>query len=383
MPDEENSTPNNPFEVAHDEPSEGLIESDKKTPPQKADATEEEKFLRELEKAEKSEGDEDEGFFWLFRRIFIGLLKGIALIAVIGFIIWLVWGRTSNISLPSFDTETSQEETQTDELPQEESTLSDAKEAETKKPFWSNWFGGDNDEIENIPVSPDVPTQNNNNNNNNNNNIQKPHKVIDLRNPKKIITEPVPSPNQPSPSTQKNPNFAPVEFQDFRSIVIDAENVAGAKYQAGHEAISRSMQWLRRTKQFSEVGVTQVIQYSDPEQRGSKISEKLREGEKLLAEIPQLQAELQQEINYWNQKNAENSAQSSALNQRYKEQLQVLAVEAISETTNSLSISRQKGAESQTYLSVYSSLLKNIGNFERLLRQKNIPVYRPSGTPTQ
>ena len=182
--------------------------------------------------------------------------------------------------------------------------------------------------------------------------------------------------------TNTDPDRVPVSLSDLSLIVGDAEFIAFQEYKAGDDLMEQTMAWLRQTRQFSEVGVNQVVQYADPIERGIKIEEKIQEGDRLLEGAKFLKIALSKEVNFWTQKNNQDTETSKKLNTEYKSILQKIEVTNLNPKLQELTQARRQIAESQTYLGAYSSLLKNVGNFERLLRSKVIPVYRPN-TSTQ
>lgn len=363
MSDEKPLSPQeNPFEASSPEaetvptPKEDSAESEgsESTPD-----IDEQAFLAELEEADKEDpGDEEGGFFWVFRRIFIEILKVVIILSLIGFVIWLIWGGTKQFGAPKSEKEKPAVTKEVSEV--KEDPVAEKKEAKEgeKKSIFRNPFGGDKEKPEKETPKDEpstVPT--------------------DTKSP---IDESKAEESTATSTPEDAPDRVPVSLEDFYVVVGDAEFLAFQEYRAGNDLVEQTMGWLRQTRQFSEIGVKEVVQYADPAERGGKIEEKITEGDRLLAQARQLRPALQREIAFWTNKNNQDNAQTKQINDEYKAILQKIEVTKLNEKLEELTQARRQIAESQTYLSAFTSLLKNVDNFERLLKSKVIPVYRPS-----
>ena len=160
-------------------------------------------------------------------------------------------------------------------------------------------------------------------------------------------------------------------------MVQTSEKLAIQQYKSSEDLVGQTIMWLQDTKRFSELSASQIISQNSANDRVEKLSQKLEEGDRLLSNAKSLRISLQKEINFWSLRLEQNKFQETASKKNYQDSLSKLDALNTAQRTINLAKARNDIADSQTYLSLYSSLLKNLDNFERLLRSKSLPVYTP------
>ena len=186
-----------------------------------------------------------------------------------------------------------------------------------------------------------------------------------------------PRPEVTSPVTTPPPAAEPNITND-----LDLENLA---YQLADSNtpletdsnIGRTTTWLRQVKVIGDIS-TDILRQTDPANRASRIEATIREAESLLNQSPLLQRDLSEEFNAFfslgqrqNDQIIEIDQQiAEALNRFDGSQVETLLMEKIKV--------QQSASGNLAQAKVRQTLLQNVQNFDRLLRQKSIPLLQPT-----
>lgn len=140
--------------------------------------------------------------------------------------------------------------------------------------------------------------------------------------------------------------------------------------------LSESVLWLRKAKSLGEISPL-ILRIQSPSLRAKKIEETLVEAEKLLIESVLLQKKLQQDLVEFEKINKEKNAKIVTLSSQISQEIQELEPQNLNDLLWKKIITQKESVESATQGSIRNSLLKNIQNFDRLLRSKSLPMFNP------
>ena len=270
--------------------------------------------------------EEDGDFFWVIQRISWGIIKTLMVLAIIGALVWLIWGG----SIPSGDNnppETLIVEPNPVELP------------ESSDGGIGNWFSGL------------FRTEN-----------------TQEKEPKETPTPIVSPPKQTQTRTAENN----LNIEDLAYQLADQNiNISTGS------TIETASSWLKQVKIVGDIS-TDILRASNPNVRADRIEQTIRSAEDLLNQSPQLQRRLSEEFDFFLQRGESSNqnivnideAISQALLQFQGAQVETLLNEKITQ--------QQAASANLAQAKVRQTLLKNVQNFDRLLRQKSIPLLQPT-----
>ncbi len=267
--------------------------------------------------------EEDGDPFWVLQRVFWGILKTGALLAILLFLIWLVWRPTSFLGgdEPVFEFEV-------DPLTEVEVETETEEES-----WWKRLFSGDESEepLEQEPATPIDPV---------------------------------------SPTTE-NPNL---EATDPTQIAYELET---ARVLLVRGIIPESVQWLREAKTVGDISM-QMLRQGSPQARSKQVEEILAAADELFVESVNLQTQLQAEIEYFvTEGNAANN-RTAELEAQIALSLQALDPVPIEDLVAEKIASQQNASFFMSNAKIRDTLNRNIQTFDQLLRQQSIPLLNPA-----
>ncbi|NCP66830.1 hypothetical protein GW756_00800 [bacterium] len=265
--------------------------------------------------------EEDGDPFWVIQRVFWGILKTGALLALLLFLIWLVWRPSSflgNGNEPEFEFEPEQvEEVQ---VPEENRNA----------PWWKRLFGGGDE-----------------------------------------TPEPEFTPENPENPAPQNPNL---ESTDPTQIAYELET---ARVLLVRGIIPQSVQWLRQAKTVGEISM-QVLRQGSPQARSRQIEEILAAADDLFVQSANLQIQLQAERDYFLTEGNAANARTAELEQQIAYALQVLDPVPVEALVAEKIASQQNASFFMSNAKIRDTLNRNIQTFDQLLRQRSIPLLNPA-----
>lgn len=298
--------------------------------PKKPDPKETEKEIREriasqVEIPKEIMGEEDDGLlveeegdvFWILQGVVWGILKTVIFVGILGFLVWIIWG--SNVSINLF----SRDDTDAPPTIERPPRVPREKEPEERPPEKEEPKLGD------APIIDEVPA----------------------------IT---------GGDGQAILQAVQLGYQ------LEASRLAG---EGG--SVSRTINWLSQSRVVGDTFVAEYMATRNPERRAQQLEIVFEEVDDLLAEAAVLRATLTQEIETYTagsqaaQENAQvlQNALYASIQKFHGAQAEELLPEVIE--------AQQEYAAEQEELMLRQSLLKNLNNFERLLRLRVVPIALP------
>jgi hypothetical protein len=141
--------------------------------------------------------------------------------------------------------------------------------------------------------------------------------------------------------------------------------------------LTQSIQWLKKTKILGQVD-PEILRLQAPALRAQKIESVLREADALLAESQVLQKKLAAELQTLKKQMDFQTQIVETQTQSLSEKIQNFETEDIQETLQKKIEARKSQAQYAEEGAIREKLLKNIQNFDRLIRQKWIPLVSPT-----
>ena len=258
--------------------------------------------------------EEDGDFFWVIQRIAWGIIKTLFALGIIGVLIWVIWG----INLP---------------------------------------FGSDNSE-QRVEIS-EQKTAN-----------------------KKKKEEPVKKPKE-KPKTKTEPEtLVPAIIE---SDIVNDLNLERFAYQLAASninletgsTIARTTRWLKQVKVVGDIS-TDILRQTDPANRASRIEATIREAEGLLNESPILQRDISEEFNFFFNLGQQQNEEITTIDQQISQALNQFDGPRVEALLSEKIQVQQSASGNLAQAKVRQTLLQNVQNFDRLLRQKSIPLLRPT-----
>ena len=273
---------------------------------------------------------EDDGdFFWVIQRVAWGTIKSLMVIVVLGLLVWLIWGG----SIPFIGGG--------DKEPKEEPIkIEIQKEPASDEPgFFGRLFSKSKEDAEKVVeiVKEKVPE----------------------------INEVIPPSNEPTVRNSLN-----IESLAF-SLANDNVNFTSGT------TITETTSWLRQVKIVGDIS-TQLIRQTDPSIRADRIEETIRAAEDLLNQSSGLQRKLSQELNFFGQRGAQANEAIGALDKQISQSLGQFEGKKVEDLLDQKIEAQKRASENLAEAKVRQTLLKNVQNFDRLLRQKSIPLLQPT-----
>jgi len=241
--------------------------------------------------------EEDGDFFWVIQRIAWGIIKTLFILALVGALVWLVWGS----SIPFFNNNTSET-------------------------------------------------------------------VVSVVEPAPIPVPEVVTPTIPTGATVPDNNLY---IEDLAYALADQNSPQGSS------TISQTTDWLKQVQIIGNISA-EVLRLNNPNTRAQKIEETIRASEALLNESPQIQRNLSEEFNFYFQKGDTANQSIADIDAQLQQALKNFDGPQL-ESLIATKVSQQQTASANlTEAKVRQTLLKNVQNFDRLLRQKSIPLLSPT-----
>lgn len=273
--------------------------------------------------------EEDGDPFWVIQRVFWGLLKSVGLLALLVFLIWLVWRPSSFFSgnnEPEFSVEPTPIETPV-EVPEEKTP--------DREGWFQRWFGRIEDtkeETQNPVVTPEP------------------------------VTPVVPTPN------------VNVETTDPVEIAYELET---ARVLLVRGIIPESVQWLREAKTIGDISM-QMLRAGSPQTRTLQVEEIIAAADGLFVRSINLQTQLQVERDYFLEEGNKANANTAQLEADIAAALSALDPVPVETLVADKIASQQNASFFMSNAKIRDTLLRNIQTFDRLLRQKSIPLLNPA-----
>lgn len=170
----------------------------------------------------------------------------------------------------------------------------------------------------------------------------------------------------------------PVVYRDPVAVVRRSFRLESVRQQNIQESdiFAQSVRWLRFAKNIGEIS-PQILRIQDPSQRAKKIESVLRQSERILSIGEDLKQTLRTLL-YTEQQNIDAYQQKSTeLDQRIFEKISTYTEHDLRALVLAKIAADQKAIQAQVLYQYYESFYKNIENYQRLIRQKQIPLISP------
>lgn len=272
--------------------------------------------------------EEDGDPFWVIQRVFWGILKTGALLALLLFLIWSVWRPTSFVGekmKPDFEFEP-------DPIVKVEKP-----EDEKAESWWKRLFSGEDEGAE--PVAKEVEVE------------IPPVEVVPT-----LGTEVI--------SDSKNPVDIAYELETARVLLVRG-------------LIPESVQWLREAKTIGDISM-QMLRDGTPQRRSAQVEEIIAASDELFIQSVNLRTQLQTEITYFAGEGQKANDQTLLLEQQIATELQRLNPVPIETLVAQKIDSQQDASYFMSNAKIRDTLLRNIQSFDQLLRQRSIPLLNPA-----
>lgn len=141
--------------------------------------------------------------------------------------------------------------------------------------------------------------------------------------------------------------------------------------------ITRATQWLKDVKRVGDISTT-LLRLSSPSVRSDRIEATILEAEALLNQSSELQRQLSEELNYFFNLGQTANTNIVALDNQIAVNLSQFNGAEVEKILAQKIGEQQVAATSLSQAKVRQTLLQNVQNFDRLLRQKSIPLLQPT-----
>ena len=273
--------------------------------------------------------EEDGDFFWVIQRISWGIIKTLMVLAIIATLGWLIWGG----SIPLGDKAPEQlviEPTPVENLEKKEGTI-------------TKWIKS-------------VFTDN-----------QTPKTEIPA---KEIPPKTVPTNNQISAQSVAPQNNLNIEALAYQLANQNINTSTGS-------TIAVASNWLKQVKIVGDIS-TDILRASNPNIRADRIEQTIRSAEGLLNQSPQLQRRLSEEFDFFLQRGELSNQNIVNLDEQISQALLQFDGNQVEKLLSQKIQQQQNASANLAQAKVRQTLLKNVQNFDRLLRQKSIPLLQPT-----
>ncbi len=278
--------------------------------------------------------EEDGDFFWVIQRISWGIIKTLFVLAIISVLIWLVWGgklpfvgNDDNVVTPPAL------------KPVIEAPVQNTNEEE-KSGWFSGLFGG--------------------------------KKEASTVNKPKVTPAPTP------------PAVTPAQISQTPTIT-NRLNLESLAYQLASQNVDRQANstieyaalWLRDVKSVGDVS-SELLRTSNPLYRAQRIEDTILQAENLLNQSSGLQRQLSEELNIFLNRGQGANEKVGEIDTKISQALAQFEGREVESLLNQKVEQQQIAAENLSRAKVRQTLLQNVQNFDRLLRQKSIPLLQPT-----
>jgi len=141
--------------------------------------------------------------------------------------------------------------------------------------------------------------------------------------------------------------------------------------------ITDSTSWLRQVKIIGDVS-TDLLRTANPTTRADQIEATIRASEDLLNQSPRLQRRISEEFNFFIQRGETANQEVMALDTQISQSLGTFDGAQVEALLSAKISAQQNAANNLAQAKVLQTLLRNVQNFDRLLRQKSIPLLQPT-----
>lgn len=262
--------------------------------------------------------EEDGDPFWVIQRVFWGILKTGALLALLLFLIWLVWRPSSFLGKedPEFVFE-----------PEPIETVETVRD-EGNRSWWQRLFGREDESI--LPIL-----------------------------------------NGETSPPKENPNL---EATDPTQIAYELET---ARVLLVRGIIPESVQWLREAKTIGDISM-QMLRQGSPQMRSRQVEEIIAASDHLFVQSLNLQVQLQVEMSYFLAEGNAANERTAQLEQKIAFALQALDPVPVEALVAEKIASQQNASFFMSNAKIRDTLNRNIQTFDRMLRQSSIPLLNPA-----
>lgn len=163
---------------------------------------------------------------------------------------------------------------------------------------------------------------------------------------------------------------------DAISMIETAYRLDERQIVASSSILSESILWLKKAKTLGEIS-PKVLRIESPRIRAKKIEEVLIEADTILKESVQLKKVLQNQNRALLQKKQVLEAQVKDLDEKIFGKISRFDTRGLEELLDTKIKKQKKLVEYSEKGKIRETLIKNIGSFENLLKQKWIPLIRP------
>lgn len=273
--------------------------------------------------------EEDGNPFWVIQRLFWGILKTAGLLAMLLFLVWLIWRPSSFLSTtvgPEFSFEPNPVVTPV------------VDETEKKDSWWNGWFGKGAE-------TPSVPAETGTS-----------------------ATTPVVKVPKGVPNLSDNASTDPVDI---------AYELETARVLLVRGIIPDSVQWLREAKTIGDISM-QMLRQESPQNRSVQVEKILAAADDLFVRSVNLRTQLQNELDYFVEEGNKANAHTAELEQDIAAALTALDPVPVESLVAEKITSQQNASFFMSNAKIRDTLLQNIQTFDRLLRQQSIPLLNPA-----
>lgn len=167
--------------------------------------------------------------------------------------------------------------------------------------------------------------------------------------------------------------------------IVNTLSVEGLAYELANQnvlvdtstTITRTTQWLKDVKRVGDISST-LLRISSPAVRSDRIEATILEAEALLNQSSNLQRQLSEEFNYFFNLGQTANTNIVILDNQIAAELSQFNGTKVEQVLEKKISEQQVAAAALSQAKVRQTLLQNVQNFDRLLRQKSIPLLQPT-----
>lgn len=195
--------------------------------------------------------------------------------------------------------------------------------------------------------------------------------VASIPNPKPIEKE-----RGPIPATASSK----ASSQGLVDIIYTTEKLS---QKNAVDTIGRSMAWLKNTQNLGRFSIESIRRIENPQIRAQKIEQIIAEGEQLLVEKKFLDTHLKNELLVFSRQRDEVKNQALSFDEQTFAALMNNNQSQFPGLKKDLITAQKEYSRLRTEAELREVLVKNMDNFERLLRQKVLPLFLPETQITE
>ncbi len=281
--------------------------------------------------------EEDGDIFWTIQQVSWGIIKTLAILVFLLLLIWFIWNPSSFKFW--------------ERTPRSDFNI---ELGEKEKGFMEKLFGGDTNADQKEQIA---------------------EKAIE--NGEEANTAPSKTQEDSTAKNKETLDQQESTIQDINDAVDRSYQLEAQRVQLSRGTISESVQWLRRAKNIGEISLT-VIRTESPSARAQKVEEIIAEADFLFVDSVRIQSQLvaEREALLAAGQNANESI--TQIESQISQALSALDPNAVEPLVVQKIQQQYIAAENLSRAKIRDTLLRNVQNFDRLLRQKTLPLLTPA-----